>query len=618
MKTVVNALRLVSTEVKGIVSLLCALLSPNVALAQDDWRFSDVERVVAVADIHGAYDAFEEILRRTELIDDTQAWTGRNTNLVIVGDVLDRGPDSRRALDLIRQLEPQAEATGGRVHLVLGNHEIMNLTGDLRYVSSDEYAAFADEEPLETRAAEFDLYVEALGRSPDLAEARTMFDTAYPLGFFAHREAFSFDGEYGAWLRTKPVLVVLNDVAYVHGGVVQAMIDESTDLNKKLSQELNDYVAAIETLVTAGRLSPTVEVYDMPLRANQLLRRLGSESLNDAELEAAARHLLELDSLELFAPDGLLWYRGNVGCSRLTEQDRLGPALQTLGARHLVVGHTPTQGAAVLSRMDEMLLRIDTGMLNEFYGGRGAALIIEGGELSVIYENESKPSKPLAQPRRVGLRPASLSAEELEDALLMADLGADQPFDGTTSLLTLVYGDIQLQGVFMPATNEDVRAEVAAYRLDRLLELDMVPVTVAREIAGVAGSVQFWPESAISETQRNAERLGSSAWCPLGDQINSMYLFDALIFNEARTRERIRYSTDNFQLLLVGHDQTFSTDRSRPAYLADIPVELTPTWREALSGLDEATVTSALGDVLDRRRIRALLARRDQLLEIAH
>jgi hypothetical protein len=70
-------------------------------------------------------------------------------------------------------------------------------------------------------------------------------------------------------------------------------------------------------------------------------------------------------------------------------------------------------------------------------------------------------------------------------------------------------------------------------------------------------------------------------------------------------------------LLLLGHDRTFSTERGRPAYLESLPVELSPAWRAALSELDDKTLTRALGDVLDRRQIRALLARRDHLLELA-
>jgi hypothetical protein len=603
-------------QIVAIVGLACGGLFSSLALAQTDWHFSDIDRVVAVADIHGAYDAFEEILQKAELIDDQRAWSGGATHLVIVGDVLDRGPGSRRALDLIHKLEPEAMAAGGQVHLVLGNHEVMNLTGDLRYVSAAEFSAFADDEPVAIRQAEFERFFDGLEEGAR-GNAQSTFDAAYPVGYFAHREAFAPDGEYGSWLLDKPFMVVINDIAFVHGGMVQAMVEHDSSINARLAEDLKGYVSAIDTLVSVNALSRTTDVYDMPARASELLERPDFVDAYGDAVEAAARRLLALDSTLLYAPDSPLWYRGNVACNRLTEQDRLESALDVLGARHLVVGHTPTQGASVLSRMDDMLLRIDTGMLNDYYGGRAAALVIENDALSVLYQDESDSSQPLSQPRRVGIRPANLTADEIEGILTVADVGTTQKLDGTATLVALVYRDLKLLGLFTRAQREEVNAEVAAYRLDRLLGLDMVPVTVAREIEGVQGAVQFWPESSISESERRAQGLGGSAWCPLGDQFNDMYLFDALIFNEARTPDRIRYSTDNLQLLLLGHDRTFSTERGRPAYLESLPVELSPAWRAALSELDDKTLTRALGDVLDRRQIRALLARRDHLLELA-
>ena len=132
-----------------------------------EWRFSGADRIVAVADIHGAYDSFVRILRQSDVIDDELDWVGDTTHLVIVGDVLDRGPDSRQAMDLIMRLQTEALTAGGRVHLALGNHELMNLTGDLRYVSAGEYAAFAADETIQMRDAAFARF---LGQSPEAVD----------------------------------------------------------------------------------------------------------------------------------------------------------------------------------------------------------------------------------------------------------------------------------------------------------------------------------------------------------------------------------------------------------------------------------------------------------------
>ena len=98
--------------------------------------------MVAFADVHGAYDELVALLRSQGLVDGSLRWSGADTQLVSLGDLLDRGPDSRRVLDLLMRLEGEARTAGGAVHVLLGNHEVMNIVGDLRYVSAGEYAAF--------------------------------------------------------------------------------------------------------------------------------------------------------------------------------------------------------------------------------------------------------------------------------------------------------------------------------------------------------------------------------------------------------------------------------------------------------------------------------------------
>ena len=109
-------------------------------------------------------------------------------DLVSLGDLLDRGADSRKVMDLLMRLQGEAVAAGGPVHVVLGNHEAMNVLGDLRYVDPGEYAAFANEEPAGRRDALRSGWMARNG--PDSAPA---FDAKFPPGFFGHRAAFAPD-----------------------------------------------------------------------------------------------------------------------------------------------------------------------------------------------------------------------------------------------------------------------------------------------------------------------------------------------------------------------------------------------------------------------------------------
>ena len=162
-------------------------------------EFEAVDRIVAIGDVHGAYDTFVEILKATGLVDDSLDWVGGKAHLVQTGDVLDRGPDSRKAIDLLMKLEPQAEAAGGRVHALIGNHEFFNAVGALAYVSEAE--------------------LEAFDGARDRALRKILGETNGPRGLLALREAYSAAGEYGQWIRRNNAVIRIGDIIFVHGGI---------------------------------------------------------------------------------------------------------------------------------------------------------------------------------------------------------------------------------------------------------------------------------------------------------------------------------------------------------------------------------------------------------------
>ena len=180
---------------RALIVVLAWLLAGPAAAADSAYRFTGVHRVVAVADVHGAYPELLAALREAAVIDESLRWKAGATHLVSLGDLVDRGAESRKVLDLLMRLEDEARAAGGAVHVVLGNHEVMNIVGDLRYVAAAEYAAFAGSDDDALREA---AWQRVLAQEPDAA--RSAFDAAYPAGYFAHRQAFSANGRYGAWL----------------------------------------------------------------------------------------------------------------------------------------------------------------------------------------------------------------------------------------------------------------------------------------------------------------------------------------------------------------------------------------------------------------------------------
>lgn len=139
-------------------------------------------RIAAVGDLHADLPQALAALALAGVVDADGHWSGGTATLVQTGDLTDRGPDSMEVMDLMRRLGTEAEAAGGRVVQLLGNHETMNLRGDWRYVSEGDVADFGSVE--------------------------------------ARKAAFAPDGTYGAWLRSLPVTAVVGDAVFVHGGIL--------------------------------------------------------------------------------------------------------------------------------------------------------------------------------------------------------------------------------------------------------------------------------------------------------------------------------------------------------------------------------------------------------------
>ncbi|MGZ3460536.1 MAG: metallophosphoesterase, partial [Archangium sp.] len=190
-----------------------ALDSPRLEDAVPD-TFSGVERVVAVGDVHGDVDALKDVLRLAGLLDKQGHWSGGKTHLVQTGDVPDRSEHTRECLELLMRLEKEARAAGGRVHALLGNHEVMNMLGDVRYVTPGEMASYAD-----------------LGSEPDAPGT--------PLGLHGHDAAYGPKGRYGRWLRAHPAVVRINDTLFVHGGIAPEVPAKTlAELNRWVRQDL--------------------------------------------------------------------------------------------------------------------------------------------------------------------------------------------------------------------------------------------------------------------------------------------------------------------------------------------------------------------------------------------
>ncbi len=589
--------------------VLACLLQPALASEADQWRWSDVDRIVVVGDIHGAYAEFVRLLQATHVVDESLGWTGGKTHLVSLGDLLDRGAESRNVMDLLIRLQSEASAAGGQVIVVAGNHELMNLIGDLRYISSAEYKAFEAEEPASMRAAEFQEYL----RLPENVEvtdaaAKAAFDNNYPSGFFAHRKAFLADGQYGRWLTTLPAFVVVNDTAFVHGGLPPIVAaTEPGELNKSYKVAMARYLQLWRELVENGELPN-----DQTQEPSDLARAIAAEK----DVSAKLQELIDLSELPVLGSDGPFWYRGDSHCRNLFAEPVIDASLANIGASNVVIGHTVTDDHRVHATHDEKVTMLDTGMLVSYYKGRPAALVIEGEQRSVQYLNPNATDVAVVNDYPEAYE---LSAPELLDALRSGSVVAVDESAGRDRV-RLQYNDVEVNAIFYPSNRKrEAQRELAAYAVSDMLGFDIVPATVERTINGQQGALQLLYPDLIKESQRAAQNIAFDGWCSMTNQFDLLHVWDTLLANSGRSTDNVIYRQDLWRLEAIEYSSAFANSKKLPRSITRGQSNLTlrPEVLAALRSLDEATLLATLDELLDKKSIKALISRRDALLQLA-
>lgn len=326
-----------------VIACLLILLStfaPTTLHAEDEWQ--GVARIVAVGDVHGDFDNFLAVLKAANVVNRRGNWIAGETHLVQTGDVPDRGPDTDRVIKLLQKLESQASKAGGKVHALIGNHEAMNMLGDLRYVHPGEYAALRTRDSrrlrddffardIQQRLANFPEFV------PD-AEFRAQWDLEVPLGWVEHRIAWNPQGKFGSWVLKHNAIIKINRILFLHAGISSEFLGQNiTTLNNQIRTELS----------------------------------------SDA---SDTRGISEAES-------GPLWYRGLAMNTEDSELSLVEQILTTYDVDHIVIGHTPGLGT-IVPRFSGKVINIDSG-ISAFYGGHQASLIIEDGKFTTLQRGVS-------------------------------------------------------------------------------------------------------------------------------------------------------------------------------------------------------------------------------------
>ncbi|KAJ8902076.1 hypothetical protein NDN08_006484 [Rhodosorus marinus] len=292
-------------------------------------RFPEVERIVAIGDLHGDLYATMRALRAANLITPDGNWIGGNTNLVQVGDVLDRGNQEIAILELLWSLKEEAQAQGGDVHMTLGNHELLNVALDFKFVSEGGFSDFQD--------AVFD------DSTPMSDEVRSKFESL-PENAKQRAVALRPGGDIAVRLADCNLVLQIGRNVFVHGGLTTKHVrafGSIEAINERVRGWLLGKMPEPRWILRASE-SPVW------MRDYSTYQRLFSASNTCKELEKT---------------------------------------LNMMEADRMVVGHTPHEFGANCA-CGNQIWRIDTGM-SFSYSGKPEVLEIKGDDVNVLTEKGS-------------------------------------------------------------------------------------------------------------------------------------------------------------------------------------------------------------------------------------
>ena len=172
---------------------------------------------------------------------------------------------------------------------------------------------------------------------------------------------------------------------------------------------------------------------------------------------------------------------------------------------------------------------------------------------------------------------------------------------------------------------ENWKWEIAAYRLDKHLELNMIPPTVEKRFRGNRGSCQMWIDAKMSLKEKMEKNIDTPSYkvFPWNRALFLQRAFDNLIANEDRHQNQYLI-TEDWRMILIDHSRTFRTSKkftTRLIYSEKgkeskyLMKELPRAFYEKLKALNQKVILEVVGEYLTDKEIEAVLMRRDLMVQ---
>jgi hypothetical protein len=559
--------------------------------------WTDVERIVAVADLHGDYERFLFILTNPTvgILDGNLAWAAGRTHLVQLGDIMDRGPDAKQIFDLLIRLEKEAAAAGGMVHVILGNHEEMNITGIALdypyYVTVDQFVSFLPPKFRKAREAEFLKKLPAAERKRPIVEGPdTQMDErlrAFWQGVIDRKDpearrayVLGFNDAYGDWLLKKNAVIKIDDIIFTHGGISEAF-------SKWPLREINVL------------LRSELEFFQGAMRNPQSYRKPFKPKL-------------------VYNPDSPLWFRGLVSKNEKSAQAEVDRILANLGARAIVAGHnyasfggsSPILGKESVSHFQDKVWMMDTG-ISSIYGGIPSAWICDKGQVTVWGETEEVAARTAVKPAPQGV----LAPSGMETFLKTAGVkGRESGPGGRTDSwrITAIFKYIDRRRPDMLADSYEY--ELAAYALAKGLGLGLVPPVVEREIEAARGSLQVFVENTVSESERKERKLKPKNPAAFEKAMADLMVFENLTYDDCQNEKDTLVGLDDSSVSRVDFSEAFAPKKGLLPR-CDIQKCSRQLYKNLLAWKDDA-VADLMRPYLNEEEISALNSRRELIVRL--
>jgi len=537
---------------KFILIFILLVLSPT---ASSRATFQTQAPLYIIGEVEGALVALEAKLKKHQLIDAQSNWIGGKSHLISLGDMVSDNyaglASNEKVLKLIQKLQQQAEIAGGKIHYLLGDYEL-----------------------------------KALGENV--------------IGI-----------DLTNWLSQQKFLLQVNQHLFTHAGIANRIaITNLDDYNQTLSKALKKHLAK----VAAKKNNPSAK---------------STFSKDYFWLTTKIRNAFSVEGKnKLFNWQSPVFYTGNGNCHPFLESDLLKEQLTKLQAKTLWITDTTREHARIQTRLDKQLILIDS---DDSFGADKKIMLakIDGEQVSYFIDDDTNADEITTAIDREWQRPFDLNDAAIEAFLQSAEITEQtETLEGRTKPLKLY---LQKDGQKMKAlfkfiakynrrsrmkfegAGDHYNHEMAAYKMDQLLGLGLVPMTAEREIDGKKGTVQLWIDNMASALQLNEGQVRYQGYCNVEAQENLMNVFDYLIYNFDRNQTNIVFTQHDWQIWFIDHTRSFGTPLKQPPFQRGITLTLSDPFRKALQRLTYEQLNQ-LAPWLRQEQIEAIWGRRERLL----